>query len=110
MLSYTELGTRLAILPVVQADSDGRATPRDTEDIMERATIQDWTGSQVPLKFGHQRAVKYRVFRDGKRHFQEICEPDGAPIHMLELPAGMKLDRGSYEVLLRYVLIDVVAA
>ena len=27
-----------------------------------------------------------------------------------ELPDGMKLERGSYEVLLRYVLLDVVAA
>ena len=40
----------------------------------------------------------------------EIRERDGSPIHTLELPDGMKLDRGSYEVLLRYVLVDVVAA
>ena len=103
-------GTGLAIPITVEADSDGRLTPGHTEDIMERSTIQGWTRSQVPLKFGNQRAVKYRVYRDGSRHYQEICEPDGAPIHTLELPAGMKLDRGSYEVLLRYVLIDVVAA
>lgn len=77
---------------------------------MERAIIQDWTPTQVPMKFGFQRDVKYRVYRDGKRHFQEICESDGSPIHTLELPDGMKLDLGSYEVLLRYVLVDVVAA
>jgi len=77
---------------------------------MERATIQDWTPTQVPMKFGFQRDVRYRVYRDGNRHFQEICELDGSPIHTLELPAGMKLDSGSYEVLLRYVLVDVVAA
>jgi hypothetical protein len=77
---------------------------------MERATIQDWTPSEVPLKFGDHRAVQYRVYRDGTRHFQEIREQDGSPIHTLELPDGMKLDRGSYEVLLRYVLVDVVAA
>ena len=70
---------------------------------MERAT-------QVPMKFGFQHDVRYRVYRDGNRHFQEICESDGSPIHTLELPDGMKLDRGSYEVLLRYVLVDVVAA
>ena len=28
----------------------------------------------------------------------------------LELPKGMKLDRSSFEVLLRYVLVDVVTA
>ena len=77
---------------------------------MERATIQDWTPSEVPMKLGDQKAVMSRVYRDGERHFQEICERDGSPIHTLELPDGMKLDRGSYEVLLRYVLVDVVAA
>ena len=77
---------------------------------MERATIQDWTPTHVPMKFGPQRDVVYRVYRDGRRHFQEICELDGSPVHTLELPDGMKLDRGSYEVLLRYVLVDVVAA
>jgi hypothetical protein len=75
--------------------------------MMERATIQDWTFSRVPMKVGDYREVQYRVYRDGDRHYQEIRDPDGAPIHTLELPRGMKLDRGSYEVLLRYVLVDV---
>lgn len=77
---------------------------------MERATIQDWTQSKVPMKVGGHREVQYRVYRDGDRHYQEIRETSGAPVHTLELPEGMKLDRSSYEVLLRYVLIDVVAA
>ena len=77
---------------------------------MERATIQDWTMSKVPVKVGDYREVEYRVYRDGSKHFQEIRQADGAPVHTLELPEGMKLDRSSYEVLLRYVLIDVVAA
>lgn len=77
---------------------------------MERATIQDWTTSEVPLKYGDARPVQYRVYRNGRRHFQEIREPDGSPIHTLELPDGLKLDRSSYEVMLRYVLVDVVAA
>jgi hypothetical protein len=77
---------------------------------MERATIQDWTNSEVPMKYGDNRAVQYRVYRNGQRHFQEIREPDGSPIHTLQLPDGLKLDRNSYEVMLRYVLVDVVAA
>ncbi|MDJ0940873.1 MAG: hypothetical protein QNJ00_14015 [Woeseiaceae bacterium] len=78
---------------------------------MNRATlIQDWTQSEVLLTFSRHREVKYRVYRDGERHFQEICELDDTPVHTLELPDGMKLDRSSYEVLLRYVLMDVVAA
>ncbi len=74
---------------------------------MERSTIQDWTPSKVPMRSGVDREVRYRVYRDGEKHYQEIRETDGAPIHTLELPQGMKLDRGSYEVLLRYVLVDV---
>jgi hypothetical protein len=80
------------------------------EIVMERATIQDWTQTAVPLKFDDRREVCYRVYREGSRHFQEIRDTDDRPIHTLELPDGMKLDRTSYEVLLRYVLLDVVAA
>ena len=77
---------------------------------MVEATIQEWTNSDVLLKYGDHREVEYRVFRNGGKHFQEIREIDGSPIHTLELPEGMRLDRSSYEVLLRYVLLDVVAA
>jgi hypothetical protein len=77
---------------------------------MGRATIQDWTKSHVLLGRGCQRDVKYRIYCDNDKHYQEIRGLDDAPIHTLELPDGMKLDRSSYEVLLRYVLLDVVAA
>jgi len=77
---------------------------------MAQSTIQDWTESQVLLKYDEARDVKYRVYRDSGTLFQEICEVDDTPIHTLELPNDMKLDRSSYEVLLRYVLLDVVAA
>jgi hypothetical protein len=77
---------------------------------MDRATIQDWTAAAVPLKFDTKRDVRYRVYREGSRHYQEIQDDECRPIHTLELPDGMKLDRTSYEVLLRYVLLDVDAA
>jgi len=77
---------------------------------MSNAIVQDWTLSDVPLQNNNQKAVRYRVYREGERHFQEIQDPAGAPIHTLELPDGMRLDTSSYEVLLRYVLLDVVAA
>lgn len=77
---------------------------------MSSSTIQDWTDSNVLLTFDNHRDVKYRVYRDGGKLFQEIRDTDGVPIHTLELPDGMKLDKSSYEVLLRYVLLDVVAA
>ena len=77
---------------------------------MAETTIQDWTDSQVLLKFDRCRDVKYRVYRNGEQLFQEIRDVDDTPIHTLEIPDGMKLDKVSYEVLLRYVLLDVVAA
>lgn len=77
---------------------------------MSRATIHDWTSSQVLLKFDEQRDVKYQVYREGAKNFLEVRSDSDEPIHTLELPDGMKLDKSSYEVLLRYVLLDVVAA
>ena len=77
---------------------------------MGNSTIQDWTESQVLLKYDEHRDVKYRVYRDDGRLFQEIRDNDDSPIHTLEIPDGMKLDKSSYEVLLRYVLLDVIAA
>ncbi len=78
---------------------------------MARAIIQDWTDSIVLLKFDQQKDVRYQVYREGDTHFLEIRTlEDDSHIHTLELPDGMKLDRTSYEVLLRYVLLDVVAA
>ena len=77
---------------------------------MSRATILDWIDADVRLKFDEHRNVKYRVYKDAHRYFLEIHDADDTPIHTLELPDGMKLDKDSYEVLLRYVLQDVVAA
>ncbi|NQV86589.1 MAG: hypothetical protein HQ492_05885 [Woeseiaceae bacterium] len=77
---------------------------------MSRATILDWTDAEVTLKFDERRNVKYRVYRESVRLFLEMRDSRDEPIHTLELPDGMKLDRSSYEVLLRYVLLDVVAA
>ena len=77
---------------------------------MDQSTIQDWTDSQVLLKFDEHRDVKYRVYRENGTLYQEIRNADESPIHTLEIPDGMKLERSSYEVLLRYVLLDVIAA
>ena len=77
---------------------------------MSRATIQNWTDTEVVLSGQEQRGVKYQVYLEGQKHFLEMRSADDHPIHTLELPDGMKLDKSSYEVLLRYVLLDVVAA
>ena len=72
--------------------------------------IQDWTDSKVPLKVGENRHVRYKVYKTGSRLFQEIRDLDDSPIHTLELPQGMVMEKASYEVLLRYVLLDVIEA
>ena len=50
------------------------------------------------------------IFQSGSRLYQEIRDVDDTPIHTLELPQGMAMEKSSYEVLLRYVLQDVVNA
>jgi hypothetical protein len=75
---------------------------------MTMHVVQDWTQSQVPMKCGPARDVRYKVYKDGTRLYQEIRDIDDEPIHTLELPRGMALEKSSYEVLLRYVLVDIV--
>ena len=77
---------------------------------MAKSTIQDWTDSVVLLKFDQHQDVKYQVYRDEEKNYLELRDPEDTHIHTLELPDGMKLDTNSYEVLLRYVLLDVVSA
>lgn len=75
---------------------------------MSKEIIQDWTSSQVLLKFGQRKPVRYQVYRDGQKLLQEIRDEDDSPIHTLELPSGLVMDKQSYEVVLRYVLLDLV--
>ena len=77
---------------------------------MTKETIQSWTDIEVALSGEELRDVKYQVYRDGDTNFLDMRNADDRPIHTLELPDGMLLDKSSYEVLLRYVLLDVVAA
>jgi hypothetical protein len=85
-----------------------RKASRRRSNVMTTHVIQDWTSSVVPMKYGPTRDVQYKVYKNGTRLFQEIRDVDNTPIHTLELPQGMALEKSSYEVLLRYVLVDVV--
>ncbi len=105
-----KFGTGLAIKEIQAALKAPAIAMGNREKDMDRATIQAWTDSVVLLKYGEHKDVKYQVYRDDTRHFLEVRDPKDKHIHTLELPDGMKLDRTSYEVLLRYVLLDVVAA
>jgi len=81
---------------------------RERTTSMAGQLIQDWTDQEVALQGGGSRSVKYRVFKSGDRSFLEVRNPDNTPVHRIELPQGIALDRRSFEVLLRYVLVDVV--
>ncbi len=76
---------------------------------MSNEVVQDWTDSTVLLKFGEHRDVRYKVYWDAAKLLQEITDPVDSPIHTLELPPRLVMEKQSYEVLLRYVLLDVVA-
>ena len=77
---------------------------------MTTCVIQDWTETQIPLRLGGRRDVRYKIYREGAKLFQEIRDTDNALIHTFELPAGMVMEKSSYEVLIRFVLTDVVQA
>ena len=75
---------------------------------MNKQVIQDWTSSEVHLSYGARRDVRYTIFKEGEKVFQEIVDLDGTPVYTFELPDGLALEKSSYEVMLRYVLADVV--
>jgi hypothetical protein len=75
---------------------------------MATKVIQDWTDSTVLLTFGEHKDVRYKVYQDGAKFLQEIRDPDDSLIHTLELPPGLVMEKQSYEVLLRYVLLDIL--
>ncbi len=77
---------------------------------MDICVIHDWTDSQVAVKGNAPRNVRYRVYREGAKLFQDIHSSNGERLYTLELPDGMVLEKSSYEVLLRYALTDVIAA
>jgi hypothetical protein len=60
------------------------------------------------MTYGESQNVRYKIFKYGRRLYQEIRDVDNNLIHTLELPEGIALETSSYEVLLRYVLVDVV--
>lgn len=72
--------------------------------------ISDWSACNVALGPGRSRDVEYRVYQEKGSNFQEIRDVGGEHIHTLKLPEGLLMERQSYEVLLRYVLLDVEAA
>lgn len=82
-------------------------SPDRESNTMNTDVIQDWTDTQVPLKCGDSRDVRYRILKNGTRVVQEIREFDGTLIHKLELPEGTVMKKISFEASLRHVLTEI---
>ncbi len=80
------------------------------DNAIDKDVIQDWTDTQVPLKFGDSLDVRYKVFHSGTRRIQEIRESDGTLIRKQELPQGMVMGKISFETSLREILGGLVNA
>ena len=69
--------------------------------------IQDWTDTEVPLRCGDIRDVRYRIVKNGTRLFQEIRDLDGTLIQKLELPRGVPMKRITFETSVRHVVAEI---
>ena len=77
---------------------------------MNTYLIQDWTNPLAVVNGCAPQDLRYRIYRQGSKLFQDIHDKHGERLHAFELPDGISLARNSYEVLLRYALTDVIAA
>lgn len=72
---------------------------------MEHHVVQDWT----EIRIDDDTVYQYRVTKDGSDYNQQVRRPDGVEVGSFDLPEGVKMDRQSYEVLLRYALSQIAA-
>lgn len=72
---------------------------------MTPQVVQDWT----EIRIDDDTVYQYRVTKDGTDYNQQVRRPDGVEVGAFDLPEGVKMDRQSYEVLLRYALSQTAA-
>lgn len=73
---------------------------------MTAQVVQDWTEAPVDAD---GISYAYRVVREADKYEQEVRRPDGVVIGKFALPEGVKKDKQSYEVLLRFALSQSAA-
>ena len=71
--------------------------------------LQDWTPGTGRFGSEANATVEYRIFRDGNAVHQELRTADGDAIGVFQLPEGIRCDRQSYEVMLRFALSQMNA-
>ena len=74
---------------------------------MDAKIIQDWTVANNPgdTLMGYE----YRVVRVDDLCRQEVRDDTGAVLGSIQLPDGVRLDRQSFDVMLRYALTQIAA-
>ena len=78
--------------------------------MMSKDVIQDWTDTIVELNGGDTRDVRYQVFTDGDRRYQEIRDNDGTLLRKQELPQGVGTGKISLETSVRFALLELANA
>ncbi len=73
---------------------------------MALQVVQDWTDAPVHTD---GNTYSYRVVRDEDQYQQEVRRADGINVGRFDLPEGVKKDKQSYEVLLRFALSQIAA-
>ncbi|MEM1261077.1 MAG: hypothetical protein AAGH76_01645 [Pseudomonadota bacterium] len=74
---------------------------------MQEQVIQDWT---APANNGDTLAgIEYRVVRIDNCCQQQVRKADGAILGSIQLPDGVRMDRLSFEVMLRYAMTQIAA-
>lgn len=74
---------------------------------MTSHVVQDWTDAPPDAQ---GETYTYRVLRENDSYEQEVRRSsDGVVIGRFTLPDGVKKDKQSYEVLLRFALSQIAA-
>lgn len=73
---------------------------------MDAKIIQDWTRASGGETL---TGMEYRVIRTEDLFQQEIRDNEGKVLGSFQLPEGVRMDRQSLEVMLRYALTQIAA-
>ncbi len=74
---------------------------------MQQDIIQDWTkpGTGADSLDGFE----YRVIRVADHCQQQVRDDNGTVLGSIQLPDGVRMDKQSFEVMLRYALTQIAA-
>ncbi len=74
---------------------------------MTNQVVQDWSKPTTLGSDGND--IEYRVVKIGAVYKQQLRKTDGEAMGSFDLPEGVRMDKQSYEVLLKFALSQVAA-